>query len=58
MPHKRLFRPYTSLDGAYTFAFANRSAVDHNHNHPWLLIEGNKRKVRTVDARLPAPHVM
>jgi putative transposase len=29
-------RPQTSLDGLTRFAFANRSAVDHNHNRPWL----------------------
>jgi putative transposase len=29
-------RPHTSLDGLTPFAFANRSAVDHNHNRPWL----------------------
>jgi putative transposase len=29
-------RPHTSLDGLTPFAFANRSAMDHNHNRPWL----------------------
>jgi putative transposase len=29
-------RPHTSLDGLTPFAFANRSALDHNHNQPWL----------------------
>ena len=29
-------RPHTSLDGLTPFTFAYRSAMDHNHNRPWL----------------------
>jgi putative transposase len=29
-------RPHTSLDGLTPFTFANRSAMDHNHNRLWL----------------------
>jgi putative transposase len=29
-------RPHTSLNGLTPFAFANRSAMDHNPNRPWL----------------------
>jgi putative transposase len=29
-------RPHTSLDGLSPFTFANRSAMDHNRDRPWL----------------------
>jgi putative transposase len=29
-------RPHTSLNGLTPFAFANRSAMDHNPNRLWL----------------------
>ena len=29
-------RPHTSLDGLTPFAFATRSAMDHNHDRLWL----------------------
>jgi putative transposase len=29
-------RPHTRLNGLTPFTFANRSAMDHNYNPPWL----------------------
>jgi hypothetical protein len=34
-------RPRTSLKGLTPFAFANRSAMDHNHKPTLAMIEGN-----------------